>query len=150
MASILDILANSNPVSAAVGGVVSVIGKVLDKVIPDPQAKAAAALELLKLQQSGELAQMAAETQLAQGQMEINKVEAASDGVFKGGWRPFVGWVGGIGLLYSVLLQPLLVWLTPVLHFPSTPPILDTSVLMTILGGMLGLGGMRTYERVKK
>jgi hypothetical protein len=149
MASILDVLVNSNPVSAAVGGVVQVIGKVLDKVIPDPAAKAAAALELVKLQQNGELAQMAAEVQLAQGQLEINKIEAATDGVFKGGWRPFIGWVCGVGLATQFVVAPLATWIATLVGHSIAFPALDLGTLMTLLFGMLGLGGLRTYEKIK-
>jgi len=150
MASIVDVLAGANPVSAAVGGVVQVIGKVLDKVIPDPAAKAAAVLELSKLQQTGELAVLATEAGLAQGQIDINKIEAATDGIFKGGWRPFMGWVCGAAFAYQFIGRPFLVWLSPALGVPAGPPALDMGDLMTVLMGMLGLGGMRTYERIKK
>src|SRR5262245_42775139 len=81
--------------------------KILDKVIPDPAAKAAAQLELAKLNQAGEFKEM--EDALARdlAQVEINKIEAASDDRFKSGWRPFAGWTCGAGLAYSFLIQPI-------------------------------------------
>ena len=126
-----------NPLELIVGP----LFKVIDKIIPDPQAKAQMQLELIRLQQSGELAQMT-------GQMEINKVEAASPDLFRGGWRPFIGWICGVGLLYQFLLRPLLGWLSNVQGW-AVPPPLEMDTLLTLLLGMLGLGAYRTAEKVK-
>ena len=82
------------------------------------------------------------------GQMAINQVEAASSSVFVSGWRPFVGWVCGFGLVYSFIGQPLLAWGSVNWNF-TIPPTLDIGTLLTILGGMLGLGSLRTVEKVK-
>jgi hypothetical protein len=115
-------------------------GKVIDRIWPDATQAANAKFELFKLQQSGELAQIA-------GQLEINKVEAANPSIFVSGWRPFVGWVCGFGLVYSFLGQPLLTWVANINHY-GVPPALDISTLLTVLGGMLGLGGLRTIEKL--
>lgn len=124
------------------------IFKVIDKIIPDPQAKAAAQLEAMKLQQSGEFKQIESDLQMALGQLEVNKIEAAAPDLFRGGWRPAVGWVCVIGLLYTYLGQPLLTWASGMWEVPA-PPSLDLGDLLILLGGMLGLGGMRTMERLK-
>ena len=79
-----------DPISAAL----DIGGKLIDRLWPDPTQAAAAKLELLKLQQSGELQQIT-------GQLEINKVEAANPSVFVSGWRPFIGWVCGTALAYQ-------------------------------------------------
>lgn len=115
-------------------------GKVIDRIWPDPTQAANAKFELFKLQQSGELAQIA-------GQLKINEVEAANSNVFVSGWRPFVGWVCGFGLVYSFIGQPLLAWGSLNWNF-AIPPVLDLGTLLTILGGMLGLGGLRTVEKI--
>lgn len=115
-------------------------GKVIDRIWPDPTQAANAKFELFKLQQSGELAQIA-------GQLEINKAEASNPNLFVSGWRPFVGWVCGMGLVYSFVGQPLLSWASATWHF-GIPPTLDVSTLLTVLGGMLGLGGLRTVEKI--
>ncbi len=115
-------------------------GKVIDRIWPDPTQAANAKFELFKLQQSGELQQIA-------GQLEINKAEATNPSVFVSGWRPFVGWICGFGLLYSFIGQPVLVWISLNWQIVS-PPTLDMGTLITILGGMLGLGGLRTIEKV--
>ena len=80
--------------------------------------------------------------ELAKGQLEVNKVEAAHKSLFVSGWRPAIGWICGLSLLYSTILSPILgIWFT-------VPPV-DSSLLTTVLMGMLGLGAMRTVEKTK-
>lgn len=122
--------------------------KLIDKVIPDPQAKANAQLEMLRMQQAGEFKEIETNLQLALGQLEVNKIEAAAPDAFRGGWRPATGWCGVIGLLYTYLLQPLLTWASSIWGIPAPPP-LDMGDLLILLGGMLGLSGMRSLERLK-
>lgn len=123
-------------------------GSLLDRVLPNAKDAAEAKLKLMDLAQQGELASLNADMQIALGQIEINKEEAKSDSLFKSGWRPAVGWICASGLLYSSIVQPILSWLS--LNFELIPPpILDSGPLMTIIGGLLGFGGYRTYERVK-
>lgn len=124
------------------------IVKIIDKVIPDPQAKAEASLKVLQLNQAGELRQIETDLQLALGQIDINKIEAAAPDLFRGGWRPASGWVCVIGLLYTYLLQPLLSWGSGMASVPA-PPQLDLQELLVLLGGLLGFGGMRMVERIK-
>ena len=131
-----------------IGGLLDAGLKVLDRVLPDPAQKAAAQLELLKLQQSGEFKQLEADLQLALAQTEVNKVEAASADPFKSGWRPAAGWVCVLGLLYQFLLQPLLAW-GSVMQGYSAPPVLELGDLYGLLFGMLRLGAYRSVERVK-
>ena len=85
-----------DPISAAL----DIGGKLIDRLWPDPTQAAQAKLELFKLQQSGELAQIT-------GQLEINKAEAQHSSVFVAGWRPFIGWVCGSALAYQYLIRPL-------------------------------------------
>jgi hypothetical protein len=123
--------------------------KVLDRVLPDPKAKAEAQMKLLELQQAGALKELDAEMQLALGQLEVNKAEAAAPDAFRGGWRPFIGWVCGTALAFQFVVRPFLMWLAPAIGLPAGMPELDMGDLMTVLLGMLGLGGLRTFERVK-
>jgi hypothetical protein len=116
-------------------------GKVIDRVWPDPEKAAAAKLELFKMQQSGELAQMA-------GQMEINKVEAASSSIFVSGWRPFIGWVCGSGFAIQFVIGPLAEWVSAVYGHLVKFPQMDMGTMMPLLAGMLGLGVMRTAEKI--
>lgn len=124
------------------------VTKILDKIIPDPQAKAAAAMEMFKLQQAGEFKDLDAQLQRDLGQIEVNKAEAASGNAFAGSWRPLCGYVCVLGLAYQFVLQPLLAWLSGIQAWPI-PPTLDLGDLLTMLGGMLGLGTLRTTEKLK-
>lgn len=126
-----------DPVSA----LLDIGGKVIDRVWPDPVQAASAKLELFKLQQSGELAQIA-------GQMDINKAEAANPNVFVSGWRPFIGWVCGLGFGVQFVFGPLAEWGSALYGHPVKFPPMDTGTMMPLLLGMLGLGGLRTAEKI--
>lgn len=78
-------------------------------------------------------------------QAEINKIEAQHRTIFVAGWRPFIGWVCGVALAYNFILRDLLVWF---IGPEQVPPALQMEHLMTVLIGMLGLGGMRTFEKL--
>jgi len=116
----------------------SLIGPVsglLDKFVEDKDQKNALAHEI------STLASRQA-TELAKGQLEINKIEAAHKSLFVAGWRPFCGWIAGLALMYSTIIAPILgIWFT-------VPPI-DNSLLSTVLLGMLGMAGIRGYEKTK-
>ena len=114
---------------------ISPVTSLLDKVIEDKDTKNNIAFELATM------AERHAQ-ELAKGQLEVNKVEAAHKNLFVSGWRPAVGWCCCLALLYSTILSPILgIWFT-------VPPV-DSSLLTTILLGMLGLGGLRTIEKTK-
>ena len=123
--------------------------KLLDKLIPDPQAKAQAQLELMKLQQEGAFRELDMELQAQLAQVEVNKAEASSGDAFRAGWRPLVGYVCVLGLSYQLFFQPLLEWLSASQGW-AAPPGLEIDTLMTLLFGMLGLGGLRTAEKLKR
>jgi hypothetical protein len=125
-----------------IGSLVDVVAKVLDKVIPDPKQKAEALQKLQELQQSGDLAVIA-------GQNEINKIEAANPRLFVSGWRPFIGWVCGSALAFQLVIGPMVVWGSTLIHRPIALPIMQTELLTTLLVGMLGLGGLRTVEKLQ-
>lgn len=88
------------------------------------------------------------EQMAAQGQMEINKAEAVHRSIFVAGWRPFIGWVCGCVLSWHFLIHPITIWIL-VLVRPETPgpPLLDLGQLYPVILGMLGLSGLRTYEK---
>jgi hypothetical protein len=133
-----------------VAPVIELINKVIDRAIPDPAQQAAAKIELLKLQQAGEFKQLEADLQLALAQIDVNKIEAGSDGFFRSGWRPSIGWLCASGLFYSFILQTTLPWFAAVVGWNAPPlPKLEMDVLMTLLFGMLGLGAYRTYEKTR-
>lgn len=112
--------------------------KVLDKFIPDPEARAKAEAELRV-----DLRQWDA------GQTQVNAVEAANPSLFVAGWRPAIGWCCGVALFYTYLLVPIGMWIGFLIGKPiPKPPVLDSN-LWELMFGMLGLGGMRTYEKIK-
>jgi len=128
-----------DPISAALELGTSVI----NKIWPDPVKQAEEQRKLQELAQKGSLEELNAEVKLLVSQVDLNKVEAAHKSIFVAGWRPFVGWVCGFGLLYNVILAPFLgIWLTV--------PEVETELLYPVLLGMLGLGGMRSFEKVKR
>ena len=127
---------------------VPIIGTLLDKIIPDPKMAAEAKFKIIELAQNGELAKLDADVKLALSQVEVNKVEAATD-MFRGGWRPFIGWICGLGVAIQFVIAPMFTWFGFLLGYPMVFPVLDSSVLMTLLFGMLGLGTLRTTEKLK-
>lgn len=130
---------------------IPLVGKIIEKVIPDPVAAAAAKQAAFDAAMKGELAYLDADVKLALGQMEINKIEAASPGAFKGGWRPFAAWACVISGVVYPIVRALLPWALQVFGVQGVPalPPLDTTEAMTMLFGLLGLGGMRMTERLK-
>ena len=115
----------------------------LDKFIEDKDQKAALAHEIATMSQKH-----AQELSLAQ--IDVNKAEAQSGSLFKGGWRPAVGWVCAIAFLYHFLLKDIIIFVCAFagVEVPDLPDF-DMSTLLTVLGGMLGIGGLRTYEKQK-
>jgi len=117
----------------------------LDKVVPDADERAKLAHEIATMSE-----RHAQEALL--GQLEINKAEAASGSLFKGGWRPCVGWVCALAFGYQFLIYPIagaIYGHFGAYHFDDIAPQLDMGPLMTVLGGLLGIGGLRTYEKQK-
>ena len=135
-----------------IGSIIEGVGKVAGDLITTDKERFQMALEERKLDLEEKKIDQA--TDLAQ--VEINKVEAASSNVFVSGWRPAVGWVGVLGLSYQFLGYPLMQWcwafgqgydIIPKGLVP--PPDLDVEQLMTLLAGLLGFGGMRSFEKHK-
>lgn len=116
------------------------IGKtIIERFLPDPEKAREAEMELFRMAADGELKQVIA-------QLEINAREASHPSVWVAGWRPFFGWSGGVGFVYAVIGQPLLAWLAAVKGWP-TPPELNLDLLWVVVTGMLGIGGLRTFEK---
>jgi len=135
---------------AAATALLPTISGLLDKLIPDPEARAKAQLDLLKLQQDGAFKELDAQLQINLAQAEINKVEAASQNGFQAGWRPLAGYMCVAGLGYEFLLRPLLPWALTVSGVDAPPlPSLD-GVLFELMFGMLGLGTLSTADRWKR
>ena len=127
------------------GGLFQGINGLIDRVKGKSPEDAAKLAELAQKYQTDILT---ADTQLAQMQADINKQEAASTSTFVAGWRPFIGWVCGSGLAMQFIVGPLTTWIAAMFHRQVVFPTLDMSTLLTLLLGMLGLGAMRTAEKL--
>lgn len=130
--------------------IIPIIGNLLDKFFPDPAVAADAKLKLMVMAQNGELAQLDADLKLATGQIEVNKVEASNLSLFVSGWRPAIGWICGAAFAFKFVLGPSVVVLMAMVGHPIVLPEFDFTEMSTILLGMLGLGGLRTVEKIKK
>jgi hypothetical protein len=126
-----------------ISSVVESVGKVIGDLHTSDKERMELELEAKRIDQAVDL-----------GQMEVNKVEAANQNLFVAGWRPAIGWIGAGAMFYQFLLYPLLVWAWVWLQAEGyvprevkPPPMLDTDALWVILSGMLGIAGMRSFEK---
>lgn len=110
--------------------------------IPDPAARERASLEM-----QADLLKYAAEQ--SQAQMEVNKVEAAHSSIFVAGWRPFIGWMGGIALGYAFLLQPIMAWVLAMCGVTIPLPEPNTDAMMALVTAMLGVTAARSFDKWK-
>ena len=118
--------------------IIDPVSQILDKFIADKDLK-------LKLQH--ELNQELHKANMAQ--IEVNKVEAQHRTVFVAGWRPFTGWICASALAYHFIIEPIIIFALATQNIQLTLPTFDMGSLLTVLMGMLGLGGLRTYEKTK-
>ena len=125
-----------------IGSLITAILPILGKAIPDADKRVELAQELATLAEK-----QAHEVAIAQ--IEVNKAEAASGGWFKGGWRPMIGWVCAAAFAYHFVLERILEAVFMANGINVALPDLDMGPLMAVLGGMLGLGGLRTYEKTR-
>ena len=134
----------------AIAALLPMLGSVFDRLFPDPAAAADAKVKVMEMAQRGELAQLDADLKMATGQIEVNQVEAAHQSLFVAGWRPAIGWVCGAAFAFKFVVGPSAVVLMAMLGQPIELPEFDFTEMSTILLGMLGLGGLRTVEKIKK
>ncbi len=126
-----------NLLAGGISGILKGAKGIIEEFHLDPAEKLRLQMELMKV-----------EHEVDRAQISVNAQEAKHPNWFVSGWRPFVGWTCGIGLGYQVLLQPLLTWLSGIAQIASPPPI-EVGVLIPVLMGMLGLGGIRAFEKMK-
>ena len=118
-----------------IGAVADLASNIIGKLFPDKTAQ--------------EQAQLAAALTIVQGQLDANKVEAASPSLFVGGWRPFIGWVCGVGCAWNWIGLPVALFIAEFVGHPLALHPADLSEMMPLLLGMLGLGGLRTVEKIQ-
>lgn len=126
----------------------------IQKIWPDPAKQAEELRKLKELEQTGDIAQLNAFVQLMLAQIEVNKIQAQHKSLFVAGPRPFVLWVGGVALAWQFVLYPMLLWFwafwqskgyVPADMLP--PPVLDSSELMALVSALLGVAGMRSFDK---
>lgn len=121
---------------------IPILSTILDKVIPDPEAKQKAISELLEVAQKGDLAQL-----------QVNQAEAASGNWFASSWRPLIGWVGGVSLAWHYVCKPMLLAFAGYMDEKLVTAILNSPVIdenmWVLITSMLGMGGLRTFEKLK-
>ena len=130
--------------AALIPSLLPIIGDVIGRFLPEDKEAAAKAQQEIEQQLTTHLAQI----DLAQ--LEINKVEASHRSIFIAGWRPMIGWTCGLALAYTYVIQPIAVFILGQTGHLIVLPTLSMSEMMPVLMGMLGLGGLRTFEKFKK
>ena len=130
--------------AALIPSLLPIIGDVIGRFLPEDKEAAAKAKQEIEAQLTTHLANI----DLAQ--LEINKTEAAHRSIFVAGWRPFIGWTSGLALAYTYVIQPIAVFILGQTGYLIDLPTLSMSEMMPVLMGMLGLGGLRTFEKFKK
>lgn len=124
---------------------------IINKVVPDKAAAAAAVASLNQMQLEGKLQDEMLQLQaVTSAQSDIDKTEAGNASTFVAGWRPFVGWVCAFGLAYVSLVEPVARFVATVgFKYAGAFPVIDTTLTMQVLLGMLGMGVLHSYDKVK-
>lgn len=132
------------PIPFLLAPLLEIASKVIDRVIPDKASAEKAKLEMAATLQSQDF-------QIELEQIRVNAEEAKSASLFVAGWRPFVGWVCGAGLAYAAIVLPVMEFSAKVIFgYHGSFPVIDWAILSNVLLGMLGLAGMRTFEKTRK
>lgn len=125
-----------------IDAIANLVSTAVDKIFPDANIEAQSKADALKAELSKEL-------EYTLGQIEINKIEASSSSVFVSGWRPAVGWTGALGYAYEFLIRPIGNGIMVSLSVPPAFPGIEVEALTSLLFGLLGLGTLRTVEKIK-
>ena len=128
------------------GDSIKAIGDTVDKLFTSDDERLERQNELEKINRDYDLQENKLISEQNIAQTEVNKIEASSNSLFVAGWRPAIGWIGAIALFYQFIAYPLLLWL-PLDKAPPAP--LDYTMLYTLITGMLGIAGLRSYDKVK-
>lgn len=127
------------------GDIIDMVGELVSEVVVDKDKKREIELDLEKLK--GEADERFHKELIAQ--TEINKQEAAHASIFVAGWRPFIGWTGGVGLAYSFVAAPFIEFVARANGYVGEMPMPDSSQLLALVTAMLGVGAMRSFDKVK-
>lgn len=127
------------------GDTVKAVGDSLDNLFTSDEERLEKQAELMKAQREYDYLESKLVAELNIAQTEVNKEEAKSANIFVAGWRPAIGWIGALSLFYQFVAYPILLWLP--IEKPPAP--LDSSTLMTLITGMLGIAGLRSFDKMK-
>lgn len=134
----------ADPFTAAL----NVGNSIIERLWPDPAIQSKEKLKLAEMAQSGDLERLNAQVQLMIAQIKVNEEQAKSKSVFVAGARPFIIWVGGFSMAWSGLIHPLLTWVWAFMEMTgSPPPLIEAGALTAIVTGLLGVGGMRSFDK---
>lgn len=132
-------------VTDAIGGILSPVKDIIGEVVVDPNKRDQINLQLQGLADQAD--QRISAEMLAQ--INVNNTEAQSKSMFVAGWRPFIGWVGGAGVAWAFVLGPMAGFTAGLFGWHGSLPVLDSGQLMDLVLAMLGIGGLRTFEKTK-
>ena len=130
-------------VPAVIAALAPVVGKLIDRLVPDEHEAKRAKMEMQQ-------ALVAAANQINLAQAEINKTEAQHRSVFVAGWRPAIGWACAMGFAWAFVVQPFAIWVTAIVAPEMDLPDLDTVPLLEMTFAMLGLAGLRSWEKDRR
>ena len=135
------------PISA----ISNTINTIIERIWPDKTEQEKAKLQLAIMEKNGELQEAADQVKLQLAQIDVNKTDAQSEKWWQSGWRPAVGWVGAFSLAYAAILEPLSRFVAQVMFgYLGGFPVIDTTITLQVLFGLLGFGAYRSYEKVRK
>lgn len=127
----------ANILGGAAGDAVGALGSAFDKLFTSDEERAQAELVMAKVRQQPHILQA-----------EINRLEAGHRSLFVAGWRPFIGWVCGLGLAWAFLGHPMFEWFVALRGLAIPVPEIATDNMMELILALLGLGGLRTFEKL--
>ena len=136
--------------SAVATLLIGTVGSLLDKLIPDKEKANEAKIRLIEMEQAGALHELTAMKEMSMAQADVAKVEAAHSSIFVAGARPFILWVGGVALGWQYVAYPMIQAYLTATGSTIILPVLNSDVLFELVALLLGLGGLRSYEKVKK
>jgi hypothetical protein len=128
------------------GDVIKEIGDSVDKIFTSDEERLELKNEFSKAELGFEAKYMDLVSKQNIAQTEVNKVEASSGAFFQSGWRPAIGWIGVAALAYKFVIYPLLLWMPNI----APPNPIDSDILFSMVTGMLGIAGMRSFDKLKQ